>query len=251
MLPTNLDLLLKEGEVIDVAQCAKNGTVPARNKRYLIQINRIQYVVDDCLTGRALLTIAGKDPQRFQLRQSLRHGNKVTVDIVKLNEEVCFTKAGIEKFMTLPLDQQEGEFIARRQFHLPEEDTEFLEGQDLPWDTVMDSSGSYVFIHQFPVPEGYNHPTVTAAIRIESGYPQTQLDMVYVFPALARLDGQQIGALCDQPIDGKTFQRWSRHRTGENPWRPGIDNLATQVGLVSFWFEHEFIKRPQLDAVPA
>lgn len=251
MLPVNLDELLKRGEVIDIEQCAKDGVAPAREKKYLITIDRVRYVVDDCLTGRELLQAANKDPHRFQLRQSVRQGRKVVVEAVKLDQQVCFTKAGIEKFMTLPLDQQEGEFIARRQFHLPEEDIEFLEGLGLSWDTVLDGSGSYVLVHEVPVPEGYNHSTVTAAIRIESGYPQTQLDMVYLYPALTRLDGQPIGALCDQPIDGKTFQRWSRHRTAENPWRPGIDNLATHMGLVSYWFEQEFIKRPQLHAVPA
>lgn len=251
MLPANLDELLKSGEVIDIELYAKDGKTPEREKKYLITIDRVRYVVDDCLTGRELLLAANKDLHRFQLRQSVRQGRKVVVEVVKLDQKVCFTKAGIEKFMTLPLDQQEGEFIARRQFHLPEEDIEFLEGQGLPWDTVLDGSGSYVLIHDVPVPEGYNHHSVTAAIRIESGYPQTQLDMVYIYPPLARLDDQSIGALCDQPIDGKPFQRWSRHRTAENPWRPGVDNLATHMGLVSYWFEQEFIKRQQLHAVPA
>lgn len=251
MLPTNLDALLKSGEVIDIEQHAKDGKTPEREKKYLILIDRVRYVVDECLTGRELLLAANKDPHRFQLRQSVRHGHRVVVEAVKPDQQVCFTRAGIEKFMTLPLDQQEGEFIPRRQFYLPEEDVEFLEGQELGWDTVLDSSGSYVLIHDVPVPEGYNHQTVTAAIRIESGYPQTQLDMVYLYPALLRSDGQQIGALCDQSIDGKIFQRWSRHRTMENPWRPGIDNLATHMGLVSYWFEQEFTKRPRLHAVPA
>ena len=56
--------------------------------------------------------------------------------------------------------------------------------------------------------------TVTAAIRIETGYPNTELNMVYFFPALARMDGKPIGATdAPQPLDGKTYQRWSRHRT--------------------------------------
>ena len=54
MLPTNLDVLLKSGEVIDIEHCAKEGTVPTHDKRYLITVDRIRYVVDDCLTGREL-----------------------------------------------------------------------------------------------------------------------------------------------------------------------------------------------------
>jgi hypothetical protein len=68
--------------------------------------------------------------------------------------------------------------------------------------------------------------------------------MAYFFPALSRLDGKAINAISFQPINGKTYQRWSRHRTGQNPWREGIDDLSTHLSLISFWFEQEFIKRP-------
>src|SRR5262245_9261339 len=62
------------------------------------------------------------------------------------------------------------------------------------WETIVDGS-QWVLIHDFPTQhEGYNHPSVTAAIRMETGYPHTALDMVYFFPALARKDGRPIGA---------------------------------------------------------
>jgi hypothetical protein len=99
----------------------------------------------------------------------------------------------------------------------------------------------WVLIHDFPTSEGYNHPRVTAAIRLETGYPGAELNMVYFFPALARKDGKPIGATqAVQEIDGKGFQRWSRHRTGQNPWRAGEDNLGTHVILIEDWLEREF-----------
>lgn len=130
----------------------------------------------------------------------------------------------------------------RRQFDLLREDVNFLEEYSLPWETIVDGS-PWVLIHDFPTHDGYNHAKVTAAIRLETGYPHAALDMVYFFPALARKDGKPIGATqATQPIDGKSFQRWSRHRTAENPWKPGEDHLGSHVGLIEDWLEREFKK---------
>ncbi|MBI5370402.1 MAG: hypothetical protein HZA79_00095 [Sphingobacteriales bacterium] len=132
----------------------------------------------------------------------------------------------------------------KRQFQLPEQDTTFLEGLGLSWEAVNDGGMQWVIIHNYPVPPGYNITEVSVAIKIESGYPRAQLDMAYFFPALSRLDGKAINAITVQVIDGKQFQRWSRHRTGQNPWREGVDDLSTHIALVSYWFEKEFIKQP-------
>lgn len=133
----------------------------------------------------------------------------------------------------------------RRQFHLPEADREHLDARGLPWETIADAAYAgyrWLLLHNFPVPAGYSASYVTAAIAISSGYPDAQLDMVYFHPLLARIDGHSIGALSPQPIDGKTFQRWSRHRSYQNPWRPGEDDLAAHLALVEHWLEREFAK---------
>lgn len=130
----------------------------------------------------------------------------------------------------------------RRQFDLLEDDDVFLKEYGLPWETVTDGS-PWVLIHQFKTPPGYNHDLVTVAIRIETGYPNAQLDMVYFYPALARADGKPIGATdAKQMLDGKEYQRWSRHRTPQNPWVPGRDGLGTHVILIEDWLEREFYK---------
>lgn len=131
---------------------------------------------------------------------------------------------------------------ARREFDLLPEDLEFLESYGLPWETI-NSRGQWVLLQDFPTPEGYNHSKVTVAIRLETGYPQSQLDMAYFLPKLARKDGKAIGRTeSNQVIDGKDFQRWSRHRTGVNPWIPGEDNLGSHIFLVEDWLEREFEK---------
>jgi len=134
----------------------------------------------------------------------------------------------------------------RRDFDLLPEDAQFLDEYGLPWETVVDGS-QWVLVHQFSSQhEGYNHATVTVAIRLDTGYPNTQLDMVYVLPALARKDGQPINMTNrTQTIDGKTYQRWSRHRSGKNPWKPGQDGIGSHIFLIEDWFAREFEKCPQ------
>lgn len=128
----------------------------------------------------------------------------------------------------------------RRDFDLLPEDEAFLNDYDLPWETVVDGS-QWVLIHDFPTHTGYHQVTVTTAIRLATGYPNTQLDMAYFHPALTRQDGRAIGATQKiQTIDGKPFQRWSRHRTKQNPWRPGEDNLGTHIHLIEDWLAREF-----------
>lgn len=131
----------------------------------------------------------------------------------------------------------------RRQFDLLPQDRQFLDDYGLPWETIVDGS-QWVLIHNFPtLHEGYNNETVTAAIRLETGYPMAALDMVYVHPALARKDGRSIGATeATQSIDGITFQRWSRHRTSQNPWKAGQDSIASHIILIEDWFAREFEK---------
>lgn len=131
----------------------------------------------------------------------------------------------------------------RREFALPKADEEHLEARGLPWET-LNSGGQWLLTHNFPVPGGYNHDQVSVAVLISSGYPEAQLDMVFFNPALARLDGKAIKATqAKQQLDGKEWQRWSRHRTAQNPWRPGVDNIETHFLLINDWLEREFLNR--------
>lgn len=239
--------MAQEIEIIDLEAYSKEGKPVPKEKKYRIKIDREVYVVEkECMTGRELLALAGKNPpEKYQLNMKLNGGK---VEPISLDEKVCFTKPGVEKFMTLPLDQTEGQG-SRKKFDLLEDDVEFLESMGLPWETLSEPTGQWILIHDYPVCEGYNVNKLTVAIKVEPGYPRTQLDMAYFFPGLSRRDGHAIGATSAQQIDGKSYQRWSRHRTGQNPWREGIDNLSTHMSLVSYWFRQEFEKKP--NAVPA
>lgn len=122
----------------------------------------------------------------------------------------------------------------RRQFLLSADDTEYLNNAFPGWETI---DGRWVLLHNFPIRPGFTIQSTTAAIQIPTTYPATRLDMVYFYPAVLREDGVAIGATgYTQTIDGKPFQRWSRHyRPGA--WQPNEDNLATHVMAINDWLD--------------
>jgi len=129
----------------------------------------------------------------------------------------------------------------RRQFELPSFDTQYLDSTGLEWETVVEGNGRWLMLHDRPVPNGYNVECAIVALQIPPSYPEAPIDMVYFFPALSRKDGKAIGASnSTQALDGKSFQRWSRHRTGDAPWRPGEDDVASHLVLVDDWLGREF-----------
>lgn len=127
----------------------------------------------------------------------------------------------------------------RLHFRLPQNDEAFLDETEWRWETVVEGSVRRLVIYDFPVPAGYGRELVDLYLRIDGGYPDALIDMVYVTPALAKVTGGAIGALSTEAFDGRTWQRWSRHRTTANPWRPGLDNVETHLALVTEWFARE------------
>lgn len=132
----------------------------------------------------------------------------------------------------------------RREFRLPEVDESFLNEIDAPWECVTFNGNSWLLMHQFPIPEGYNTGEATVAVQIPAGYPQVKLDMVWFHPALVRKDGKPIGQSNHFDTIGQDrFQRWSRHYTKQNPWIPGESCIETHMAMISRWLEREFERR--------
>jgi hypothetical protein len=128
----------------------------------------------------------------------------------------------------------------RRQFLLPSEEREHLDARGLPWETIMDGGQMWLLVHDFPIPSGYNVTQASLALLLVPQYEAAGIDMVYFYPSLQRLDGVGINNLSLQIIEGKEFQRWSRHRSGEAPWREGVDGIHTHLSLVEEWLLREF-----------
>jgi hypothetical protein len=206
---------------------------------YKVQIDKPFYETKDPTpTGRDLLLLAGKvPPEQFAIYRKPKEGPPIRVE---LNERVDLREPGVERFVTLPLDQTEG-LGARRQFMLPAEDTAWLDAQAFQYDLVVDGTPRVV-VYGIALPTGYIIDRVDVNVRIDPGYPDAQIDMAYFYPALARKDGRAIRATSPDRFDGKVWQRWSRHRTPANPWRPGVDNLSTHFALIEHWLKRELVK---------
>jgi hypothetical protein len=128
----------------------------------------------------------------------------------------------------------------RRAFQLSEEDRDFLDSRNKPWETVLNGEARWLIIEGFDVPHGYNHTSAAVALLLQASYPDVQIDMAYFLPGLARLDGKEIKALSQMQLDEKTWQQWSRHRVDH--WRPGVDNIETHLLYVTAFLESELTK---------
>jgi hypothetical protein len=94
-------------EPIDIEAFARRGERPPKGAKYRIRVDKTILVVEgSTITGRQILELAGRvPPERYRLDQKLRGGEtrKVELDTV-----VDLSTPGLERFMTIPLDQTEG-----------------------------------------------------------------------------------------------------------------------------------------------
>lgn len=129
----------------------------------------------------------------------------------------------------------------RRQFEVPEEDRDFLENRlGLEWEAVREGDVRRVVVLKYAVPDGYNVTEADLFLRLDAGYPDSQIDMVFFHPVLGLKSGRRIGATDGrQEFDGRSWQQWSRHRTPQNPWVPGVDNIERHMLLVREWLDRE------------
>lgn len=196
-------------------------------------------------TGRELLALVGYTAEKFRLFQ-LGEGHKEILPDQKVDLREC----GIERFKSVAKHANEGKEAAaqaaslslNRKLDLAVDDEAFLNKYFPVWETILVGNTGWILIHHFKIVEGYNVEEATVAFMIPASYPTTEFDMMYFYPALSRKDNKGIGALSSQSLEGKNYQRWSRHRAG-GEWRSGIDNLETHVLSVQSWLIDELKKR--------
>ena len=229
-------------EEVDIEEFARSNRPVPHAKRYVIRIDKERRVVHTpVLSGRQILELVGKTPDKFKLYEHF-HGHQP--EPIQPDQEVHLHKHKVERFTTMAKDTTEGRTTAalRRQFSLPAADEHYLDRLDLEWETVKDAGQLWLLIHGWKLPRGYNVAVVRVALQIPGGYADSQIDMVYFFPPLERTDRRSIGALSSQLLCGENYQRWSRHRTAVNPWRPGVDDISTHLTLVDDWLSRELTR---------
>lgn len=227
-----------EVDEVDLEAEAKAERKPKKAKKYRLRIDKEKYVSEKQIpSGREILALAGKTHEKFVLTQKIHKGG--TVQIAP-EENVDLRKPGIERFMTLARDATDGDAARRMDFALRPSDVEALDATGLKWEAIKDAQGAqWVFLYEYPLCAGYSSRKVTLALLLVPGYPDAQIDMAFVSPALTLISGRTLANLSPRPINGVAFQQWSRHRTAANPWRPGIDDVGTHLVLVKSWFDRE------------
>lgn len=142
--------------------------------------------------------------------------------------------AGIEKIRLTPRQVDNGEMRSapRRDFELLPVDQTYLDNLGLGWETVVDGQYRWLIITDYAVPIGYQTDRVQLALLLPPPYPHAEIDMFYVYPPLAKVDGGTIPNLMQQVIGSNTFQTWSRHRGQGSTWNPRRDNVVTHLALV-------------------
>ncbi len=228
-------------EVVDLEEFSKTGKGVPPGKVYRFRVDKNYYETNkESLTGREILVIASKNPPEKHLLKQKIKGQVVDI---KLDDIVSLLSPGLERFMTIPNEVTEGEpTVGRLDFKLLDDDHGFLEELGLPWEAVQEGAVRRVVIHGWKIPPGYNIQEASVNVRLDPGYPDTQIDMAYFFPPLTRQDGKPIRNLATDEFAGKSWQRWSRHRTPSSAWRIGVDNLRSHMGLVAYWLEVELKK---------
>jgi hypothetical protein len=229
-------------EVVEIEVFAIEEKPLPRARHYVIRVDKEKITVDRPeITGTEILEKVKKTPAQYKLYEHRRHHQP---RLIHPEEVVRLHAHHIERFTTMPKDTTEGLELPclRQDFRLPESDEAYLNQLGLPWDALKDGPIRWLILHDWRVPAGYNHERTSLALLIPDNYSDSQIDMVYFNPVLARKDGRPIGALSTQSIAGSTWQRWSRHRTGANPWRPGVDDIASHLALVDEWLQREFAK---------
>jgi len=227
-------------ELVEVEVFAIEEKPLPRAKHYIIRVDKQKITIDKAeITGAEILALVGKTPAQFKLYEHRRHHQP---KLIQPDEVVHLHAHQIERFTTMPKDTTEGiEALCRRQdFRMPAADEGYLNRLGLLWESQRDGATRWLIIHDWKLPPGYNHEQTSLALLIPDNYSDSQIDMVYFNPPLARKDGRSIGALSTQNIAGSVWQRWSRHRTAVNPWRPGIDDVASHLALVDEWLQREF-----------
>ena len=236
------EVVIKDGvvilDIVDIEEYVLAGRPIPHAHRYKFRVNKQHFVVETPeLTCEQILEKAGLVPtSQYRLRLKRRHGPP---EEIKPGQTVDLRVHGIERFIAQPKEVQDG-LETRHQFALVAEDAAFLGALGLHWEALRDANRLWVLIYDVPLPSGFQAATANVAIEIAAGYPTGQLDMAYFSPPLHRLDGQSIACVeAIEQIDGKAWQRWSRHRTGTSVWVPGVDNLESHFAYVQDWLVRE------------
>ncbi|WP_075678310.1 multiubiquitin domain-containing protein [Stenotrophomonas sp. TD3] len=224
------DRLVQPGEVIDLDMPGVERLYTKRAVWHLRVNDEDTEWPQSRVLVRDALTAAGFNVSRPWTMKFKVQGQPVRA--VNLDDELDLSQAGVERLRVAPSEVNNGDGQdARREFSLLAADAEFLDRRGLQWQAV-NNDGQWLIVSEFPLPLGYNAAVCTLAVLIPPSYPTAALDMFFCHPPLSINGRIPPQTEHHQAIDGRNFQRWSRHRGGASQWSPGVDNLASHFALI-------------------
>lgn len=129
----------------------------------------------------------------------------------------------------------------RRDFYLPDEDTQFLDNLGLVWEAIQDGNARGVVLYDFLMPVPFRPDSLNMKFNIPLDYTSgAALDMFFTDQHVTRFDGKGIERLTESNVfNNKKWWQWSRHYPKNTKWRPGINSLATHISYVQHILNQE------------
>jgi hypothetical protein len=129
---------------------------------------------------------------------------------------------------------------------LRETDTKYLDERGHRFSTYEDGNLTLLVIEGYELPVGYTPEAVDLLIQIPRDYPDANLDMWWMFPAVGftHTGTEPVATEVRQPFAGyaldptRLWQRFSRHPN----WRPGVDDLHTFLASLRSTMENEAMR---------
>lgn len=185
------------------------------------------------ITVRDALVKAGLDPDQGWTAVLKFVG--APKESVQLNDTIDLSRKGIEKLWLRPDHVNNGEAHApvNRAFVLRAEDEDYLAKRTESTETIIDGGKRWFILRGYKLPDGYRQEAVDIAVLMPPSYPAAQLDMFFCAPHLSLESGHPIPQTQSrQTIAGRSYQRWSRHRSGPTVWNPAKDSLISHIALI-------------------
>ncbi|GAO21457.1 hypothetical protein ALISP_1277 [Alicycliphilus sp. B1] len=224
------DQQLDDTTIIDLASAGVEAFY-SRAAIWILNVQGVRLEVHQpTIVVREAMTQAGFNPEQgWHIFLKVAGQPKQAVELTTV---IDLRTPGIEKLRLTPKDVNNGE-AARNAFALLDVDEAFLDQRFAFWETLVENGRRWLLICGYPVPEGYTTRRITLALEVPPNYPGAQIDMFYALPHLALHSGNALANTEAQvTIEGKNYQRWSRHRGPSSEWKSGVDNVITHLALV-------------------
>lgn len=227
------DLVLDATSVIDLSEAGLER-IYSRKQEWKLNV---QGVVINSLTPtisvRDAMTKAGIDQTKDWI--AILQVNGEQPGEISLSGIIDLSKPGVEKLRFRPkeINNGEGPVGPRRDFKLLPKDEDYLNRRSLLWETIIENERRWLIIRSFTLPVGYNYQTVDIASDIPTSYPAAEIDMFYCYPAVMTINNIEPPTTTVRvQIEGKQYQRWSRHLNGATKWNIDSDSVVTHIAVI-------------------